>query len=529
VGNLTQLDVCGNSANRAFPIGLAPSGLSYNGDMTLFDEVRQMLAELGPGKRGGTSYDTAWVARTIDFNRELGGQAMDWLSMNQLSDGSWGAAAPLYYHDRVICTLAAMIALHRHGKRARDQRQIERGLTALTRLVRGATKGLTSDPQGATVGFEWIVPTLVAEAESRNILQDQGGRILGRMASQRDGFVSTLHAGSLRRDSSLAFTAEMAGTDQTALIAADALQESNGSVACSPSATAYFATVIRPGDPAAIEYLKRAAPQSLAPHRMPCEWLERIGALWYLNQAMADDTMASWFQPHLSQLQQAWRDGIGLAASQESALCDGELTFAGYELLMRFGLPADLKAVLSFEGADGFRRFAAEPGTSVGTNLHALGALRMAGFEPSHPSVQKALRYLQQMRSPEGFWFDSAHSSPFYATSKAVLQCAGWSGLDLEPSIHWILESRRANGAWGAFQATVEETAYALQALSVWKRNGGKVANEILRKGAEWLDAHRESPYASMWIGKCLYLPEVIVRSAVLSAQLLVEQTLSPI
>jgi halimadienyl-diphosphate synthase len=497
--------------------------------MTLFDDVRQMLAELGPGKRGGTSYDTAWVARVIEYDRELGGQAMDWLSMNQLSDGSWGAAAPLYYHDRVICTLAAMVALHRHGKRARDQRQIERGLTALTRLVRGATKGLTSDPQGATFGFEWIVPTLVADAESRNILQDQGGRILGRMAGQRSAFLAARKVGSIRRESPLAFAAEMAGADQTALIAADALQEANGSAACSPAATAYFATHIRPGDTAAVEYLRRAAPQSLAPHRMPCEWQERVGALWYLSQAMADDTMAAWFQPHLAQMQQAWREGSGLGVSQERALCDGEITFAGYELLMRFGLPADLKTVLAYEDDQCFRRFISEPDTSVGVSLHALGALRLAGFDSGHPSVQKVLRYLIEARAPEGFWFDSAHSSPYYATSKAVLQCIGWSGLDLEPSIHWLLENRRANGSWGAFHATSEETAYALQALAVWKRNGGKVPNETLRKGAEWLAAHRESPHQSLWIGKCLYLPETIVRSAVLAAQLLVEQTLHPI
>jgi hypothetical protein len=247
--------------------------------MTYMDEARPMLAELGPGKRMGTRYDTAWLARTIEYDRELGGQAMDWLSMNQLPDGSWGAASPLYYHDHVVCTLAAMIALHRHGKRARDQRQIERGLIALTRLVRGATKGLTSDPQGATVGFEFIAPTLVAEAESRNLLQDQGGRILGRMAGQRGTFIATVQPGSIRRESSFAFMAEMAGEDQRQLLAVDTLQEANGSVACSPSATAYFATHIRPGDPAAVASLRRAAPQSFAPHRMPCEIQERVGAL----------------------------------------------------------------------------------------------------------------------------------------------------------------------------------------------------------------------------------------------------------
>jgi halimadienyl-diphosphate synthase len=50
----------------------------------------------------------------------------------------------------------------------------------------------------------------------------------------------------------------------------------------------------------------------------------------------------------------------------------------------------------------------------------------------------------------------------------------------------------------------------------------------VLRSGADWLEAHRESPHTSFWIGKCLYTPDLIVRSAILSAQLLVEQILHP-
>src|SRR5687768_17883149 len=49
--------------------------------------------------------------------------AMEWISENQLPDGSWGAKDIFHYHDRVICTLAAMIALTHRGRRARDKNQ----------------------------------------------------------------------------------------------------------------------------------------------------------------------------------------------------------------------------------------------------------------------------------------------------------------------------------------------------------------------------------------------------------------------
>ena len=53
------------------------------------------------------------------------------------------------------------------------------------RIVGGATQGLQSDPNGATVGFEMIAPTLAAEAEKLGIIKRQGDRILGRLSKLR--------------------------------------------------------------------------------------------------------------------------------------------------------------------------------------------------------------------------------------------------------------------------------------------------------------------------------------------------------
>jgi hypothetical protein len=46
----------------------------------------------------------------------------------------------------------------------------------------------------------------------------------------------------------------------------------------------------------------------------------------------------------------------------------------------------------------------------------------------------------------------------------------------------------------------------------------------VLRRGAAWLAEHAEPPYPPLWIGKCLYCPVLVVRSAVLSALMLVAQ-----
>jgi len=144
------------------------------------DLITKLIDEIGPGHMASTAYDTAWTARLGEIDWGISSQSLAWLSENQLPDGSWGALAPVYYHDRVLCTLAAMIALTYRGRRGHDKVQIENGRIALERIVSGATQGLQSDPNGATVGFEMIAPTLAEEAERLGLIKGQGDRICKR-------------------------------------------------------------------------------------------------------------------------------------------------------------------------------------------------------------------------------------------------------------------------------------------------------------------------------------------------------------
>jgi halimadienyl-diphosphate synthase len=177
------------------------------------DLITKLIDEIGPGHMGSTAYDTAWTARIGEIDWALSSRALAWLAEHQLPDGSWGAPAPMYYHDRVLCTLAAMIALSYRGRRGHDKLQIEMGKLALERIVSGATQGLQADPNGATVGFEMIAPTLAAEAEKLGIIKRQGDRILGRLSKQRTKKLAFLKDNMISRRVTMAFSSEMAGTD----------------------------------------------------------------------------------------------------------------------------------------------------------------------------------------------------------------------------------------------------------------------------------------------------------------------------
>jgi halimadienyl-diphosphate synthase len=482
------------------------------------DLIAQLVEEIGPGHMASTAYDTAWGARLGETDWEISNRALSWLAENQLPDGSWGAPALMYYHDRVICTLAAMIALSVRGRRGQDKTQIERGRQALEQIVGGATQGLQSDPNGATVGFEMIAPTLAAEAEKLGIIKHQGNRILGRLSKQRAKKLAYIEGKRISRHVTMAFSSEMAGVDGQHMLDIENLQESNGSVGTSPSATAYFATCIKKGDVASLSYLRSVLkPDGGLPNVAPFDVFEIAWTLWNLS-LIPNLGYTEKLKPHLDFLSNAWqpKSGIGFAAGY--SVKDSDDTGLVYETLLHYGIEKDLASVLLYEEKDHFRCFDLEVNPSISANIHVLGALKQAGLGAENSSVQKIIRFLQKSRGTQPVWVDKWHSSRYYATSHAIIACAGIADELVQESVQWIIRSQNANGSWGTYISTAEETAYAIQALWVWNEKVSRVPRAILKNGARWLKENMDKPYPPLWIGKCLYSPNLVIRSAVVSA-----------
>ncbi|MBI4762093.1 MAG: cyclase [Chloroflexota bacterium] len=481
--------------------------------------ITQLLEELGPGHMASTAYDTAWAARLGEIEPEISNHSLCWLAENQLPDGSWGAPAPLYYHDRVLSTLAAMIALTYHGRREHDKAQIEKGRLALEQIVGNATTGLQADPNGATVGFEMIAPVLAEEAERLGLIKNQRDRILGRLSQMRAKKLAYLQGKTINRCVTMAFSAEMAGSDGQHMLDIENLQESNGSVGTSPSATAYFAAYIRPGDPPALNYLRKVInPDGGMPNVAPFDVFETAWALWNLS-LIPGLNYTEKLKSHLEFLSNTWEPKRGVAFSTAYSVKDSDDTVVTYNALLRFGIEKDLASVLAYEEEDHFRCFDLEANPSISTNIHILDAFLHAGFGRNNASVQKVLGFLHRSRDRQfPFWADKWHASPYYATAHAIIACAGVENELVAESVEWILKTQNRSGAWGAYLPTAEETAYALQALWVWDQKAGRVPRSALLNGARWLKENLDLPYPPLWIGKCLYSPTLVVRSAVISA-----------
>ncbi|WP_420643761.1 cyclase [Candidatus Leptofilum sp.] len=484
----------------------------------LLTEMQTLLKQIGPGYMMNTAYDTAWVARLHKLNEPIAEQALDWLRKHQLADGSWGAAEPLYHHDRVICTLAAVIALAERGLE-QDQLRVSRGLTAL----KEHKAKLHLDLSGETIAFEMLMPALMAEAKALNLVPRGDTGLLNEMAQVREIKLAKSPGKMISRLTTLAFSAEVAGPDGMHILDLENLQEPDGSVGYSPSATAYYTLNFAPGNKAALNYLRANCHNGGVPNVAPFDVFEPAWTLWNIGLTHPHDqeTLEA-CQPHLDFLERHWRQGQGIGFAAGFVAKDSDETSVVLEVLSQFGRPNDIGALLSFEEEAYFRCFDLEVNPSVSANIHVLSALRQKGYDVSNPSVNKILRFLDRQRTKRGYWLDKWQFSPYYTTAHLIIACAGYFNSFVHEAVNWIISTQHQDGSWGHYCPTAEETAYCLQALAIWKREGQHVPEKALDDGTRWLEQHKEPPYPPLWIGKCLYSPILVIKSAILSALALV-------
>ncbi|OSC42086.1 prenyltransferase/squalene oxidase repeat-containing protein [Mycobacterium decipiens] len=489
-------------------------------------------AALGNGV-SSTCYDTAWVARLGQIDAELGDLAVDWLCEHQLPDGSWGAEYPFCYEDRLLSTLAAVVSLTSTRHRRTCAVQVQKGLLALKNLTSPAREGPRLDIRDATVGFELIAPTLMAEAQRLGLTVRRGESILGELASVREKKLGKLAGKKISRHLTAAFSVELAGQDKLQMLDVDNLQETDGSVKYSPSASAYFALYVKPRDERALAYISSIvqARRGGAPAMYRAEIFEILWCLWNLSITdidLSDPEVGLACKPYLDYVEQRWIPGRGLGWTANSILVDCDSTSVAYEVLSKFGRSPDLETILQYEEADWFRTYSHEVGPSVSTNIHVLGALKRAGYDKCHPRVRKVLSFIRSSKDHGRWcWRDKWHRSAYYATAHLVIATSNYDDDLCSGAIGWILDTQRSDGSWGFFDgaATAEETAYCIQALVCWQRlSGTSFAAQINRAGA-WLSQNREPPYPPLWTAKTLFCVETVVRAGILSALRLVEES----
>ena len=471
-----------------------------------------------PNAISASAYDMAWLAWLMPAAR-------DWLCDAQRPDGSWGAELE-YYHDRVVCTLAAVNALAATSANGHDLQRIQRGI----RYLETAALRLPEDPTD-TVGFELLAPSLVGIGQGLGLELDEVARALEPYQAiyrQKLALIPPQMLYSPR--ATVAHSIEFIGFGRLDRAAIAPLRMANGSIHCSPAATA-FCQVAGAGSAAGQDYLSATMEYGRGglPTLAPFELFEIIWSLLHLYIAGGLAGVQRDVQPLMDRMQAAWGlEGIGLA---EGFPPDFDNTASAYMLLAALGRAPDPAVFKAYEEDDHFRCYPYERNISLDVHIHLVMALRRApDFPGNDDMLLKAIHILSRHLQSECIT-DKWHVSPYYSTAHAVIALSGLVADSLiADQIGWLCRTQQADGRWTAYPhfppAAVEETAHALLALLVVQKHKGSIPHPIIQRGMAYLKTHYRDHQAlpALWVGKGLYHPLHITRSIFLAAFALYEE-----
>ncbi|MEC3981614.1 hypothetical protein [Amycolatopsis sp. H20-H5] len=456
------------------------------------------------GSFGACSYTTAQLARLRHPDgREVFPAARRWLLANQKPDGSWGGRI-FFPHDRIVSTLAAMVALDEADIRDREGRCVA-VLRAGEYLNRNARRWRQA--MGETVAFGPLMRELIGQAQRRELpLPYREWAGLGLPTAGRrcptPGGSGSLPPAVLRPEPEMAAPGKFTGVD--------------GAVGRTPADTAAYWTST--ADPSALRHLRGIValrPGGGVPSAYPTEVFELAFVLDYLRRADLPSTGAGMLPGRLRGL----LDNHGCAGFSRTfpdagvmATALTVLSAAGHEI-------ADLLPwLLAFETRSHFAGYPDERRAAVGVNARVLEAFgrHPAGYQPQ---IAKIARYLMDGRQDGAWWSDRGHVSPYYATAQVAFALPQALGDRLQSTRMWMIDSQRPDGSWGWFETgTAEETGFAVLALDALARRRWAVPPKVWRAAAGYLRAHlADDDPPELWVGKTLFAPAQVVGAVVLA------------
>lgn len=480
--------------------------------------VDQILASIGQGvsTMDSVAYDTAWIARLAPhFPGEGFEGALPWLRAHQHPDGSWGGDVK-HYHDRVISTLSAIIALREAGNSTTDEQRIRKGEAFLWREYARLYHDIDD-----TAGFSVLSVVLESQASSlgldipRDIYYDAEKiakklKLLGRTPQQW-------------RYSTMSFSLE-AMYDQ--LPEELCFLEDNGSVGTSPSATAAVLLASQQKDVRLLRYLRQDIHNQGDGGASVVSPFDTYEVAWTLNNLRLtgvispDQPEVRWL---LDFLWAQWSPDHGIGFSSYYSVPDLDDTAVTFNVLRWGGYPVNADVFDTYEMEDHFRCFAGEINPSLSANIRTLNAIKLAHEHPQFEAwVNKILTMLYHNSRNPYSWHDKWHISPYYLTSNAVIALQGIADDLAKPLVKWLIRTQQPDGGWGSYdRSTAEETAYCLHALLRWDRTTERVDSEQLDAASRYLSARLDDTNRpALWICKALYMPHHIVQSAIVTALL---------
>ncbi|KAL6899273.1 hypothetical protein ACP4OV_005931 [Aristida adscensionis] len=420
----------------------------------MIDAIKETLISMGDGNISLSAYDTAWVALVKKKNDEGPHfpSSINWIAQNQLPDGSWGDETFFLVQDRIINTLACIIALKswnvHHDKCRKGISFISENLWRLPE----------DDEDWTLAGFETIFPTLLEMAKDIGLDLACDEPTLQGIYAKRDLKLTKIPNDVIHTvPTALLLSIEgLHGLlDWKRLLK---LQSPDGSFMSSVAPTAY--ALMQSGDRKCLEFLETIVDKfnGGAPFVYPVELYERLWVIDRLERLGISYYFTSEIDGCLDYAYRHWSQQ-GLSFTWDCPVKDIDDTAMGFRLLRLRGYDGISPCVFKHFEKDGeFIVYPGQSNQSVSAMHNLYRAADQAAFPGDDGVLQRAKSYS-----------------------------------------HAFLQERRATGKlsdkWIISKGLPGEVAYALD--FPWKANLPRVETRL------YLEQYGGS--ANVWIGKVLH------------------------
>ncbi|KAK9018209.1 hypothetical protein V6N11_001188 [Hibiscus sabdariffa] len=257
------------------------------------DNIKSMLGSMENGEISCSAYDTAWVALIEDVNGSGSPQfpsTLQWIANNQLPDGSWGDAHIFVAHDRLINTLACVVALKTWNIHPdKYQKGVEFFKENISKLE-------NENAEHMPIGFEVAFPSLLEVARTLNVEVPYDSPVFQDIYESRDLKLTKIPKEIMHSvPTTLLHSLEgMSGLDWEKLLK---LRCPDGSFLFSPSSTAF--AFMQTKDENCLEYLTNIVQRfnGGVPNVYPVDLFEHIWAIDRLQRL----GISRYFKPEIKQ------------------------------------------------------------------------------------------------------------------------------------------------------------------------------------------------------------------------------------
>ncbi|XWS46829.1 hypothetical protein CRYUN_Cryun14cG0101800 [Craigia yunnanensis] len=306
--------------------------------------IKSMLDSMEDGEISISAYDTAWVALVEDIHGSGAPQfpsSLEWIANNQLPDGSWGDRQIFMAHDRLINTLACVIALKTWDI---HPDKCQKGVSFFKENI---SKLGNENAEHMPIGFEVAFPSLLELARSLDIEVPYDSPVFQDIYAKRDLKLTRIPKEIMHNvPTTLLHSLEgMSGLDWEKLLK---LQCKDGSFLFSPSSTAF--ALMQTKDENCLRYLKKTVQRfnGGVPNVYPVDLFEHIWTVDRLQRL----GISRYFQPEIKEcldyVYRYWTED-GISWARNTRVHDIDDTAMGFRLLRLHGYEVSADVFRHFE------------------------------------------------------------------------------------------------------------------------------------------------------------------------------------